>query len=799
MKKIIALVLSIVTVFSLAACGKTESGSAAPSAASSGKAEATPVPEKVWVSEYNSLKEDSEAYLTPSVFTSEGFYASASEKAGTREAYRGESVSYEGQLDVFESKLYFVGFDGTVKPLSAFVPTPVPEFPEGEDVYPDFTGSYVTGMRLNDDGTLSVIETVYLSWWDQPIDYTNSDFEDHMFNDNHYVLRTLDADGSEISSYEFTLNDDEWAGSVVFDENGNLLVTGSNGLRALDSEGNEAYSVSVDGYVDSLMVMNDGRVAAFISGNSGEQLSYLSGGKLSDPINLPNNVWSYYCYPGDDVWPMYYTNGQYFCGFNPDTGDNEKLFNWLDCDVNPDSIGSLGIKNGCLYIPMTEYDSKTEAYDSSLITVKEVPYENAPHKQEITLATLGLEWNVQAAVIQFNRKNDSARIKVLDYSQYNTEEDYSAGLTKLTTEILAGNMPDILDLSNLPKDQLASKGLLEDLLPWIDSDPEIDRSDFFENVLDAAMNNGKLYTTVSTFYVNTVIGASSVVGDEIGWTYEEFEEALSNMPEGCTPFDEYTTRDTILQNCLALDMNEYVDWDTGRVDFDNEDFYSLLKFAAQFPEDLDWENMDYSDSSSKISQGLQMLQTTSVMSFDNLLYDFSTFGGNATYVGYPTNNGNGNMLFIENGFAVSADSANKEAAWSFLRTFFTKEYMENVWALPLSKSLYMEKRKEATTVEYKKDGDGNYLLDENGEKIPVAKYGFSTNGTDVQYFYGLTEEQAQKIDELVMETTKVYNFNDSIFDIVNEEAQAFFSGQKSVEEVARLIQSKANIYVNEQR
>ena len=41
--------------------------------------------------------------------------------------------------------------------------------------------------------------------------------------------------------------------------------------------------------------------------------------------------------------------------------------------------------------------------------------------------------------------------------------------------------------------------------------------------------------------------------------------------------------------------------------------------------------------------------------------------------------------------------------------------------------------------------------------------------------------------------------NDSIYNIVSEQAQAFFAGQKSAEEVARLIQSKANIYVNEQR
>ena len=43
------------------------------------------------------------------------------------------------------------------------------------------------------------------------------------------------------------------------------------------------------------------------------------------------------------------------------------------------------------------------------------------------------------------------------------------------------------------------------------------------------------------------------------------------------------------------------------------------------------------------------------------------------------------------------------------------------------------------------------------------------------------------------------NYDMSIADIVTEQAAAYFSGQKSAEEVAKLIQSKANIYINEQR
>ena len=68
-----------------------------------------------------------------------------------------------------------------------------------------------------------------------------------------------------------------------------------------------------------------------------------------------------------------------------------------------------------------------------------------------------------------------------------------------------------------------------------------------------------------------------------------------------------------------------------------------------------------------------------------------------------------------------------------------------------------------------------------------------------QEIYALDVEQVAQIRELIETTTKAADYNDSIFNIVNEQAAAFFEGQKTAEDVARLIQSKANIYVNEQR
>ena len=65
--------------------------------------------------------------------------------------------------------------------------------------------------------------------------------------------------------------------------------------------------------------------------------------------------------------------------------------------------------------------------------------------------------------------------------------------------------------------------------------------------------------------------------------------------------------------------------------------------------------------------------------------------------------------------------------------------------------------------------------------------------------YALTQEEADSIVDVINATTRVYSYDEDIMDIITSEAAAFFAGQKSADEVAKLVQSKANIKVNERR
>ena len=135
-------------------------------------------------------------------------------------------------------------------------------------------------------------------------------------------------------------------------------------------------------------------------------------------------------------------------------------------------------------------------------------------KKVLTLACNDINWEIRKHVVEFNKTNPEYRIQITDYFQYNTEDDYTIGTTRLNTDIVSGKVPDILVLNeNLPLESYMAKGLFEDLYPYIDKDDAFRREDFFPNVLKAYENNGKLYRLVPRFTVYTVTGKTADVGD----------------------------------------------------------------------------------------------------------------------------------------------------------------------------------------------------------------------------------------------------------------------------------------------
>lgn len=65
--------------------------------------------------------------------------------------------------------------------------------------------------------------------------------------------------------------------------------------------------------------------------------------------------------------------------------------------------------------------------------------------------------------------------------------------------------------------------------------------------------------------------------------------------------------------------------------------------------------------------------------------------------------------------------------------------------------------------------------------------------------YPAKEEEVIAIRGLIESIDRMERFDETVLSIISEEAGAYFNGQKSVDEVVAVIQSRANIYMNENR
>ncbi|MCM1149533.1 MAG: extracellular solute-binding protein [Butyricicoccus sp.] len=724
----------------------------------------------------------------------------------------GVTPEYEGEYWIYGPVIYKISMDGSCEKISFALS----EVPEEEGVN---ANTSMDNFAVAKDGSITMLERTYKSWVDIPEGVEVEEYSDEYWqyyqSEEHYALRTVAADGSDISSFPLDgLGEDTeyfYVNSFTLDDDGNVYLGADDALYVLNPEGELLCRLETPNWIQKVMQFPDGRMVCSYYGDNGQEMTVidLENKSFGEKIKIPIDLYDTTIGGGD--YDLYYTNGSNFFGYNLGSEEGEKILNWLNCDVNTyNTNGTMVLDDGRIVVLSSEWDDNYDFCTNELIILSQKPASSVPQKTIITLAAQYVGMDTRDAVINFNRNNDTYRIEVQDYSEYNTEEDYEAGLTKLTTEILSGNVPDIFAMDGMPLSRFASKGLVEDLYPYIDSDPELGRDKLMTGPLSAFEVDGKLYNTVSSFYVNAVMGAESVVGDTPGWTYDEFNAALRSMPEGCDAFDQYVTRDEMLSTCMALDGADYVNWATGECRFDSEEFIKMLEFVNSFPAEYDWENHEYTpddETDARIASGRQMLMSSTISDFqDFLMYD-AMFGGKATYIGYPTENGTGNMISTSGGgYAMSSKCASKDGAWQFLRQFFLGRdsesrrgnVMVSYGGFPINKADFDKKLEQAMTPEYEKDENGNYVLDENGNKIEVSQGGWSWGSITIEY-RAITQEEADRILELINTTTKSRTSDESILEIVREEAAPFFAGQKTAEEAAKLIQNKASLYVNEQR
>ena len=656
---------------------------------------------------------------------------------------------------------------------------------------------------------------------DPDFDYQSFDFEGFYKNVKRtYKIYTVDLDGKITSENEIKGLDKYESDEGMVNVGNFYPCGGGKAILSVYGASDDQYVViNADGtvgdevkvsdmnWINSMSAMGDGTLAVVGYAGSGEAVKFIDMESLSetgDTLKLDDagNSGINSLFPGNDDYKFFASTGKGIIGIDKD-GKSTEIINWVDSDMGEGSVDSfIPVEDGEFIIWYNDYTNDSE---SGLYRLTKRDASELENTKVITIGVLYDDWQLKSQVSAFNKSHDGVRFKIEDYSKYDdydedAEKYTSTGDAQLKKDIVSGKAPDMIVSYNRGViDSLCKKGLFEDLYTMLDKDSDISRDDIMPNVLTACEMGGKLYSISPSFYVQTLAAKKSNC-DKENWTVDEMIDAYNNLPEGMS-FTTLDCKESMLMMVISA-LGDVIDYEKGTCNFDTPEVRKLLAFVDQFPSQddlIDWDDekavQDYFGGN-KIKENKMLLNTMYISNFVDYTETLKgEFEGDISFVGFPSSTGKGSILGFNQCFAILSNSEYKDECWELIKSSLMKNDDEDennmgMDGFPALKSAFdkmAEKSMKKPT--YK---------DENGKEVEQDLTYYGQDGKEVKVD-PLTEKEKDFIVDYISKTTQVSDSIDpDVSSILEEEIMAYIKGEKKVDEVIELIQSRVSLLVSEQ-
>ncbi len=405
-----------------------------------------------------------------------------------------------------------------------------------------------------------------------------------------------------------------------------------------------------------------------------------------------------------------------------------------------------------------------------------------PHNSDIGL-------NFKTLIHAYNAAGNDHYIKAVDFSPSAAQAaGFSSSKEMLNQAIIDNTAPDILLLNGVEVANYVRKGLFVDLYPYMDADPDLNRSDFVPSILTACEYNGQLPTVAARYSLLTAVGDTNVVGDKMGLTWNAYNDLLATYPQA-VPIFNYS-RDAILNSLLKAGGSKFIDTESGRAYLDTPAFVQLLEVSAGYPVQGSLWNEDGTPLNPKepLTTRQALLNLAVISSFRQILEQEYIFDGQVTFVGFPNDdNTNGALITPIAHAGITSTCQNPDAAWDFLRTMLLPAYQNNLQQLGFPLRLDSLQALAQASMQWEETAATPAYLP---SVLPEEQ---------MEYWQqGLTQEQIDQVMALISSSTILSSYDGTISSVVREEASAFYSGARTAEEAAAIMQNRVQTYLDEQ-
>ena len=637
--------------------------------------------------------------------------------------------------------------------------------------------------------------------------------EEEPYQDLGYTMEIYDSDFHllETKDLKDIFDENTYFNQLIQDKDGNFYVAVqlndyvkqdfSMKIYIYDKDFNKKGEINDDiQYVQQMFLNKEGKIVLNYQNSNYENCF----GFLNTETNTLEEIkidgmpqWFNTSFAGKKDYDLFVGDSTAAYGINLEAGTCEEVINWVNSDFMGDSVGQvIQLEDGRFILVDMHYTSNSAS--SELWILHERDPKEFDNVQLISLATLWMPSELGRAVNSFNRTHTDYRIGVMNYDQYNTEDDYEAGLKQFENDMTSGIMADIICMSYMPYERYANKGLLMDFSDYIS---QLNPDDYFMNFFDSLRYGGKLYRIGFSYNVSTLEAKTANVSGKSGLSLQEFSDLITNLPDGMNAFSEMT-KDSALSELGTTFLNNFIDINTGACTFNSPEFVKLLELCNSYPTDEDDSRQDWTDEewekywaeeNYQYINDKTLFRGSYVNELKSYLQERATYFGDAdvTLVGYPTGTegSNGGRFMPEYTICGSANSAFKDQIWDFCQQMLSEDAQENLdWTLPVHKKAFDKMASEALKPDTYTDEDGNEV------EIPYTVY----RGNEEIEIPLPTQADIDSIKSYIENVKETIYYNEQIYNIVSEEAQKYFSGDQTSQAAADMIQSRASIYLSEQ-
>lgn len=419
----------------------------------------------------------------------------------------------------------------------------------------------------------------------------------------------------------------------------------------------------------------------------------------------------------------------------------------------------------------------------------------------IGLVDTYMDESLADAIYEYNETGTECFASVKSYNTYVNfdyrngypDEEYqkayinaAATMTNdLSIELMSGEGPDII-MGAASYSQLNNSDYLKDLKDLVG---ELDSSSYFMNVFDAAKTGDKIYQIPLSFQINGIACEPKYApSNGIGFTLPEYIEFVDKVCNGSDP--NMNDRSTYFINGISQMSDLFLDSDNNKVNFSQDAFYEFAEYCLNnVPETINWDEwmvhdiVDYgSDESSS-----EPYATTAYL-YGLTSYGSLTVNGTKEIGIYGVGvDGRGPCINIGSSVAISATTVSTDGALEFVRLLLSDDVQ-----LKLAESYSNCVNKNALYDACLKIIEDSNEIYEEYRAMHIAEIQIMSWGV-----CKLDESMIDDYFDALNQGSYISTIDPAIASIVMEEIPAYFAGQKSIEDVAAIIDNRAQTVLNE--